>query len=325
MDGSSVIGQRVGVLVNPKSGRGNGKGLAFAAMVKQFSHVDVVVIEQFSQIREALEDFCANRVGTICISSGDGTIQHVQTVLAEELKPLEMPTLCLMPHGTTNMTAADIGFHSGSLARQAAFVRNPAPASTVARPSLRISNSADGLVRHGMFLGTGAVALATKYCQTKLNDRGVHGSFATSAVLAIALGKTMFGRKNSQDNMRFDQAHDISLSVDGLLVTKGQQLLGLCTTLHKLILGSRPFWGGESDDIRVMSLAFPPPSILRWTLPLLYGGEGRRMPPEAVSQSGSRVLVSSSTPYVVDGEFFDGPTEGAIAIELGPRVTYIRS
>ncbi len=312
--------KRVGVIINPKAGRSNGKGLALAERLKANNAADVVVIERFEQVEQAVARFCATGVDVICISSGDGTIQHIQTLLAEKLKPRNFPSLCLLPHGTTNMTAADIGFRSRSLATQAAFIAQPVPTISIKRASLRICGASDGYVRHGMFLGTGAIAVATKYCQVMLNDKGIHGNLATGATLGLGLLRAAIGGQSKNDPSRFDQPHDISLSVDGAILAEGRQLMALCTTLDKLILGSRPFWGGKTDDIQCTTLGFPIPSLLRWTLPMMFGGEERRMPEVAHSSSGRSIALRSSSPYVVDGEFFDGPE---LHITPGPKIEYI--
>jgi diacylglycerol kinase (ATP) len=316
---------RVAVIINPKSGRGNGKGLALATLLRKRRTPNVTVIERFEQLELAIRQACEQHVDTICISSGDGTIQFIQTYLAEIAKPDRMPALCLFPHGTTNMTAADIGFRVKSLSKQADFVLSGKPQQTVIRPSLRISNARDGATRHGMFLGTGAITVATQYCQRALNDRGIHGSFATGAVLALALGKSLFGRKSEADPSRFDRPYAIEVNVDGKTLNSGPQLLALCTTLEKLILNSHPFWGNATAPIRVTSLAYPPPSILRWTLPILYGSEDRKVPLAARSKAGAIVQLASAVPFVLDGEFFDGPAHGPITVEKGPSLTYIRS
>ena len=63
----------------------------------------------------------------------------------------------------------------------------------------------------------------------------------------------------------------------------GTQLLMLATTLEKLILGTRPFWGGKTGPIRVTIFPYPVPCIPRWLLPIMYGGEDRKFPQGAVS------------------------------------------
>jgi diacylglycerol kinase (ATP) len=312
--------KRVGVIINPKAGRGNGKGLALAERLKASSTAEVVVIERFEQVEQTVARFCAAGVDVICISSGDGTIQHIQTLLAEKFKPRNFPGLCLLPHGTTNMTAADIGFRSRSLGAQAAFIAHPVPKTSVRRASMRINGASDGMVRHGMFLGTGAIVVATKYCQVAFNDKGIHGNLATGATLGLGLLRAAFGGRAKNDTSRFDQPHEISLSVDGTMLAEGQQLMALCTTLDKLILGSRPFWGGKTADIRCTSLGFPIPSLVRWTIPMMFGSEQRRMPDVAHSGSGNAIKLRSSSPFVVDGEFFEGPE---LHITPGPTIDYI--
>jgi diacylglycerol kinase (ATP) len=317
MDGSALI--RAGVLVNPLSGRKNGKGFALANALKQTPDVAVAVISAFAEIEPAIRRFCSANVEIIVVSSGDGTIQYVQTLLAEVIKPARMPMLCLLPHGTTNMTAADIGFRRSSIADQAAFIATPEPHQVLHRSTLRVSNARDGIVRHGMFMGTGALPIATRYCQKVLNDRGIHGDWASGATLALAIFRSVFGRN---PETRFDKPHDVFLAVDDVPLTEGVQVMALCTTLDRLILGSRPFWGGAAGPIRSTSIAYPIVQPWRWAKPILYGKEVRNLPDFARSAAGRTVKVSSSTEFVLDGEFFNGPETGFLLIETGPELTY---
>jgi len=97
----------------------------------------------------------------------------------------------------------------------------------------------------------------------------------------------------------------------------------LATTLDRLVMGARPFWGGGSGAIRATAIPHPLPSLIRWTLPVLYGGEDRQLPAGLRSWRCDRLAVSSPTPYVLDGEFFDGPADGPLKIETGAVLTYI--
>ena len=111
-------------------------------------------------------------VTDLFISSGDGTIHAVQTELAER-KPFKViPRLSLLPHGTTNMTAADLGFPYRALQAQADYITRLEAKQLRERPTLRVVNPRDGRPRHGMFLGTGAASEATLFCQRVFNARG---------------------------------------------------------------------------------------------------------------------------------------------------------
>lgn len=317
--------RRAGLIVNPLAGKSQGKGVTLAGKLGATSGVSVHILRQFAELRSALQRFAAEAVTDLFISSGDGTVQAIQTMLAEDEVFAELPRLCLLPHGTTNMTAADVGFRHKGLEAQLAMLRNVAPEVTTERPTLRAINPRDGQPRHGMFLGTGAVSEATLFCQRAFNARGVKGNTAVFATLAGAVLRTMFTAPDPADHARFDRPFDISLQKDGKHLLQGPQLLLLATTLDKLILGARPFWGGKQAPIRVSAFPYPVPSVVRWLLPIMYGSEQRRMPQGATSLSAASIAVSSPVSYVIDGEFFEGPVSEPLRLETGPVFTYLCS
>jgi diacylglycerol kinase (ATP) len=316
---------RAGVIVNPRSGKSSGHGLALAGKLRGQANVSIKIIEQFEALPHLLQECAREGVTDLFISSGDGTIQAIQTELAERRPFSTLPRLCLLPHGTTNMTAADLGFRHRGLEAQARLILNPNPQELRQRPTLRAVNPRDGQPRHGMFIGTGAIADATAYCQRVFNARGVKGNWASFATLASAIGRTLFSTPDPQNPDRFDRPYGIEVSAGGLTVSSGTQLLMLATTLDKLILGTRPFWGDGDGPIRATMLPYPVPNLLRWTWPIMYGDDSRRGPPGAVSVRGSAFEVSSPVDFVLDGEFFSGPQNTPLRIECGPVFSYIRS
>jgi diacylglycerol kinase (ATP) len=320
MDDQAV--SATGVIINPKSGRGRGKGLALAEQLKG-SSVDVLVLNTFADLYPGLEGFAAKGVKDLFISSGDGTIQAIQTWIAESGKFKSPPRLCLLPHGTTNMTAADLGFRRKSIPEQATFINNVVPQELRARHTVRVVNPKGRGPLHGMFFGTGAVSEATRYCQVAFNDKGVRGSWATFATVASVISKSLFLAPNPDDPDRFDKPYPIRLTVDGQIKCDGQQLMMLASTLDKLILGTRPFWGGATAPLRTTTLPYPVPSVVRWTLPLMYGGEARKSPKGATSQACHACEVTCPTSFVIDGEFYDPPTGEPLRLETGPKLDYI--
>jgi hypothetical protein len=101
-------------------------------------------------------------------------------------------------------------------------------------------------------------------------------------------------------------------------------LLFLATTLDRLVLQTRPFWGGHSGPIRATVVSYPVRNVALWLLPGLYGSEKRRMPQEAKSFCASSLEVCSSTPYVMDGEFFCPSPNAPLHVETGPDFIYLR-
>lgn len=315
--------RRSGVIINPRAGRGNGKGVALAEKIATRNSVSKFILTDFEALEPALRQFANDGVTDLFISSGDGTVQAIQTLLAEKQVFATLPRICLLPHGTTNMTAADLGFGDRSIARQSRFIETGQPSDIRKRATVKAMNPRDGMPRHGMFLGTGAIAEATRYCQRVFNDKGVKGSWATFATLGSAAMKTIMKAPDPRDKNRFDRPFAMSVRADGQHIGSGTQLLFICTTLEKLILGSRPFWGGKSQGMRGTLFPYPVPNIVRWLVPTLYGGENRKMPPGAISLPAQHFSIQSTTEYVIDGEFFDGPAAGFLEVETGPVFSYI--
>ena len=321
MDEKTV--KRAGLLINPSSGKSSGKGLSLVAMLNGNAEISTRVLEKFEQLPGFLDEFAGDGVTDLFISSGDGTIHAIQTELAERKPFKAIPRLSLLPHGTTNMTAADLGFRFRTLQAQADYIRRLDAKQLRERPTLRVVNPRDGKPRHGMFLGTGAASEATLFCQRVFNARGVKGNWATFATLASAVGRTMFTKPNPHDVSRFDRPFPIRITSDGREFCTGTQLLMLSTTLEKLILGARPFWGEKLGPIRTSVFPYPVPSIPRWLLPIMYAGENRKMPEGAVSFSSARLEIACPVSFVIDGEFFDGPADGPLKVETGPVFTYL--
>jgi diacylglycerol kinase (ATP) len=316
MTGSAVI-------INPRAGRGRGKGLALAQHLRDDTAVDVTILENFENLFPALQRIAANGTERLFISSGDGTIHAIQSWLGENLSQEKQPQLCLLPHGTTNMTAADLGFRNRNIAQQAAFIRGTTANEIRSRHTVCVVNPRDRPPLHGMFFGTGAIPEATRYCQLAFNDKGVGGNWATFATLAKAVGKTILTKPDPTDVNRFDRPHQIDLTIDGKVISSGPQLLMLATTLNKLILNSKPFWGGATAPLRTTVIPYPVPKPLRWALPALFGSETRRALPGATSTACARCAVTSDTEFVIDGEFYDAPESQPLRIETGPLFQYL--
>ncbi len=316
-----------GLIVNPSSGKRRGRGTALATKLMNGGDVHVRVLEHFKDLGVTLDELAGLGVTTLFVSSGDGTIQQIQTELAER-KPFDvLPDLALLPHGTTNMTAADIGLGVRNLEEQARIIADAdyraQHTTRRTRATLRVANPADGQARHGMFLGTGALWRGTVFCQQAVHKTGLRGDGATFATLAAAIVRSVFAGSNSQDPDRISQAYNMTVkAADGTVIT-GDQLFFLATTLDKLILGSRPFWGSRNAALRASVFPYPPPNVARWLWTSMYGRPDRVMPAGCHSFSANLITIETDCPFVIDGEFFDPPATQPMRIETGEEFTYV--
>jgi len=314
---------KAGVIINLAAGRNNGKGarLAKALATRRFDNVKI--LNSFADLQPALIALSKSQIDILFISSGDGTIQAIVTAMAEAKLFAKVPKLCILSHGTTNLTAIDVGFNKRSIAGQVNFIAAPQPATVTKRHTLKVLNPNNGAPRHGFSFGAGASARATRLTQTDFNDKGRKGQLAALSVLLGAIFTSVFSKPDPQDKSRLNRPTLIHAAVDGKPLCCDEQLMFLATTLEKQFFNARPFWGGKNGPIRVSAFAYPVFNLLRWLLPIMYGSENRTMPKGAVSLSGNSFTITCVEPYVMDGEFFDGPKVGPLRVEAGPMFEFI--
>ncbi|MDE2384607.1 MAG: acylglycerol kinase family protein [Alphaproteobacteria bacterium] len=315
--------RRAAVLINLASGRGNGKGAKLKALLEAAPNVHVETLHRFDDLDPAMQAFAKARITDLFISSGDGTVQAVLSHIAESGQWHAPPSLCVLPHGTTNLSAGDLGFAEKNIRSQAKFVASLPPAETLTRHTMRVTNPRGQHARHGFTLGAGAAATATRHAQLSYNDKGVKGSFASFATMASGLAKAAFTRAAPHDSSRLDRPCPISVESGGRKLLQGDHLMFIATTLEHLFFRTKPFWGERHGPIRATSIPYPVPNVLRWAWPVMYGGEKRKVPPGAVSFSGHSFAITCAEPFVMDGEFFEGPVDGPLRVEAGPAFRFI--
>jgi diacylglycerol kinase family enzyme len=101
---------KIGLIINPLSGKRSGKGERLRQLLGKSCAVEICVLEDFSDLAGILRHMAQKEIAILAISSGDGTIHAIQTELAEQQPFPRLPKLMLLPHGTANMSAADVGF-----------------------------------------------------------------------------------------------------------------------------------------------------------------------------------------------------------------------
>ena len=314
---------RAGVIINPGSGRGNGKGLALQSHLRKSGHITVRVLDDFTRLTPYMHEMEKEGITDLFISSGDGTVQAVQSLLAERPIFKTMPRIGILPHGSTNLTAVDLGFKHRNIRAQADHIINLNPREFKMRQSLRILNPRDGAIRHGMTLGLGASSEGTYYAQTAFNDNGMKGPMANFATIAGTVVKSAFTKADPNDQTRIDRPYNMMVRHGQDTICDGPQLMMIATMLDKTFFNIRPFWGGKTAPIRLSVFPYPVPNLMRWLLPLMYGGENRKVPDGAISKSVENFSVKSEHRYVLDGEFFYGPENAELKVEVGPEFTFI--
>lgn len=303
--------RRAAVLCNPDAGRVRGcldQVRTAAARIPGCLYREA---DDLDSMRAALAEFRSEQVSVIITIGGDGTLHAVLSECLRSSAPTDVPALVPIPGGTTNMNATDLGITGrpdAVLGRLRQLFSNPLYPPRVSRPVLSIRSPGDE-TRHGMFLGAGIIADGVKHFSTRVRGRGVTGEMASGWVVMRYVALLLAGRVPDTLPLRL-RTHE-----DGEVQPDSDSLLFLATTLDRLLLGARPYWGDGSGPMRYSRIDYPPGKL--WSaLPALYRGDAEtlRSIPGYHSRRLRHLEVAMDGEYVIDGEIY------AATRERGPLI-----
>jgi Diacylglycerol kinase catalytic domain len=316
---------KVGLISNPSSQR-NRRGLdevqAASEGVRDLVHV---VADGAQSLGEILAEFARQEVGLLVVNGGDGTVLRVLTELLET-RPFERsPPIAILARGMANTTAGDVGLR-GRPARALPRLIEVARGGDLAghlehRHVLRVENIRGLPPQRCMFLGAGAIYDAIEFCCNKVYTLGLKGNLGMGLTLGRFLLRALFDR-HGQGPIR---GHDIAIAVDDRPVSQARRLLVLATTLDRLVLGARPFWGEDSRRIRFTSIAHPPVQLVRSAPKVLYGWRRATLPRDAyVSGGAERLTLGLDSAFTLDGELFEPEAQRPLLVTAPDRVGFVR-
>lgn len=311
---------RVGILLNPNSGRVRRRLELLRRLAADVPGVDLHETPRAEDLASALRSMPATTTELLVVMGGDGTLQAVLTVLLRQGSAL--PPLLVIPAGTTNMSAADLGARRRPQAALRALAQwrrgaGPAPASCQ-RAALRVDMlegaewAAGHEAQYGLFFGAGAIHSGVRYFQQRVRAAGVRGMLGPALTFGHMLLTLLRSRPHPllpSHRARFDGD---STSRDG------DWLLVLASTLDRLLFGSHPYWGVESAPLHFTAVEYRPRRLLRTLVPVLRGrGAGNARESDGyISRNLHALTVDGIRDYVIDGECY--------SVARGLRITATR-
>lgn len=315
---------KIGVISNRRSQR-NKRGLPdLAALGARRAEVLHRPLDGISGLPETLRDLAAAEAGLLVINGGDGTVSATITELMERSPFATPPALAVVGGGMTNMVAGDVGLRgSGTKALKRLVSRvGLSDLEVEERDVMRLRYGAAKEPLYGMFFGTAAIYRAIVLCRETFHRMKLESSAATGATLAYILACRMFRRGGSNGLLRGDE---MTVHLNGAAGERRHQLLALVTTLDRLVLKSRPYWGRESGALRYTAITYPTPHLARSAYRILYGGPDRRLAPEDyVSHNADRVAFEMSCPFTLDGELFEPEPGTPVELSNAGRLRFVR-
>lgn len=299
---------RLGIITNVHAGR-NRSRLDQIRELTAALDADCREVHDLASIREASRELAAGRFDVLAVNGGDGTIHAVITELMRAGESL--PDLALLPGGTTNMTANDVN-QTTSLEDALASIADQA-----ARPADRRAHVTRSLLRvsvpgiesqYCLFIGAGEIIDGMKHFRNHVGSHGLRGELAAGISLLRGLARMARG----------DSSGEVTVRVSGENGWREAQGLLIATTLDRLLLGLRPWWGAQDEPIRLTTLDRRPRAPFRTAPDLMRGKESARLTVANGYRSDnvSGFALRTGSGFSLDGELHylrEGETAEVIA------------
>jgi hypothetical protein len=294
------------VISNPASRRNRHRGTGIDAVLTARADCAHHVLEEFGRLGAHLEAALARSARAIVLNGGDGTVQAALTHLLSRYPAEVLPPLAILAGGTTNAIAAQFGRvrdRAGALRRLLRRLdAGDLQRAIVPVRALRVDFGSARAPEFGMLFGAAGITRGIRYRRALLPQPWVPDALgAIVAIASLVLG-AWIGSASAAAVLR---GETITIEVDGQERLQGAFAFILATTLERIVLGARPFWGRGAGAIRFTSIAHPVPRLLAHLPTLLYGGAGRSLPAGYQSRNATRIGLTLESPVTLDGEFFE--------------------
>jgi diacylglycerol kinase (ATP) len=316
---------RVGFLHNPRSGGNRRRPGAVGEVLDAHAELRRHDVETPADVAAALEDFARHEIDVVTINGGDGTVQAVLTAVLGDRIFESPPLLAVLTAGTTSMIAGDVGVRGGraaGLRRLLGWARSPdTGAHLVERGVIRLEHYPGARPLFGMFFGTAAIEQGIRFGLERVHTKGVVGE-AGAALTLIALLLAL-----ARGGAGIVTPVPITAAVDGESPQRHDHLVLMVTTLERLVLGLRPFWGQGPGPLRYTAVLGRPRRLLAALPRVLRGRAGGAATVDNgyKSRNVDEARFWLEAGYTLDGQMFTGePGRGPIVLRDGGRVTFVR-
>jgi diacylglycerol kinase (ATP) len=297
---------RIGVISNPLSQR-NKRGMARVdTLLAQHPEILHRRLDRFEDLGTAVSEFVVADLDVIAVNGGDGTVQATLTELFKATEADKLPTLAILSGGMTNMIAADCGLTGSAVSGLKHLIKiasnDTLSKHVVSRQIIRLEWGAGSGPIFGMFFGAAGIYRAIQICRDKVHSLGFESSAAVGLTLAGVLLRWLLPGRHASEVFQGD---DVSVVLDDDAPVTRSYFLLIVTTLDRLILRSRPYWGQQQGGLRFTGVTFPPARLIRSILSLLYGGDQRKLPPDSYfSHSADKIRLDLTGTFTLDGEMY---------------------
>jgi diacylglycerol kinase (ATP) len=291
------------ILLNPGSGKVRKKIEQIKKIISSIPGIETHEASSLSEINQSIDRFIILQTKFLVIIGGDGTVQAVIDRYLTNKNKTDLPHILIIPGGTTNMTAKDIGIHGGPVKfvkRLKLLMLGKQTTATVNRSALIISQNNKPDI-HGMFFGAGLISNGSKYFQNHIRKSGVTGELASFIVVLNFIFKMLLGQTSEYLN-----TVDVQLKNDERDSQKLTSLLLFATTLDRLLFGLKPYWGYEQKPVHFTNIKKNSNNFLRSLFAIICMRGASLLESDGYYSSNSQnIEIHMNGNFIIDGEIFN--------------------
>jgi diacylglycerol kinase (ATP) len=313
---------KIGLIFNPLSGRIRKRKDAIRHALTEIPGATCREVTNADEINVSVEAFIDAGVDLLVIVGGDGTVQGVLCHLFATQPPSRWPVLTVVPGGTTNMTALDLGIVGSPesiLQKLRDFQLKQASPVLLQRHVLCIEQAGAAKV-YGMFFGVGFIARAVIFSQSKIKQLGITGEIYSGLITLGYLIGLIFGRRHGAW-----APVQMSIIERNIELHRGTYAFLFASTLNRLLFGMRPYWGQGEEPLHITFVRQKPKRPLRSLLALLSGRGNSLKEQDGYHSCNTRALeLLIDDDYIVDGESYRASSEdGPLRITAAGPVIFL--
>ena len=272
------------------------------------------------EFEKVLNEFAERQLDLLVLIAGDGTIHAVLSHMLSRRIFSPLPPIVIIPAGTTNMTAKEFnafGKPGKAMRRHTKKLAQSRPPSFITRPVLRIQNG-ESSPEYGMFFGTGVITNGVKYFRKRVRGTGLTGEKASAIVLLRYLFSLLSGYG---EDVHEHVKTGVQINEDNR--TDEDCILIFATSLNRLLLGLRPYWGVQDRPVHTTLIRKSPNRLWRSILPLIRGRGGLLSEADGYrSVNLSTLTLTMTADYIIDGEIYSADENvGAVHISADDSIS----
>jgi hypothetical protein len=314
-----------GVLSNPLSG-GNRKGLrSIREVLSSYPEALHREVHTFADVLSAMADFARREVNLVIVNGGDGTVHGALTALFSNRTFETPPFIAVLRAGTTSMIGGDVGLAGSprhALRRLLHWVaKREGRPELLSRSVMSVRAPLHENPLCGTFLGAGSIYEGIRFFHRRVNTPGIRGEIGPAVTLLVFLLSLL--RRNSKRL----SAVPVETSLDGQPPEEKAWLMLFVTSLERLFLGMRPFWGNGGGSLHFTAIAEHPLCFWRSLPFLVRGRKGPHVRPENgfYSREISEGRLSMAGGFTLDGELYHlGESTTDLEIGVAGQAPFLR-